>query len=219
MQSSIFFFLPFLLVPIPHEARLFHSGLLGGSVPRCDVQTLHLTNSGDMKDLKASCVIDRGGIFGYVEFETVVDEAEQPQGTRITVNIVDDEYEVVGDDTVWAIDQYSDINGCLVNQTGGMFDPTGAKPALGDLYKKMGGMMRVQLQTTLLTVQKMDQTVADIRLYGPHSVIGRSVIVQNYNGSRAACCTIFLKSGDYVPTKPSLVNCMQQCSCTKRTNP
>lgn len=96
-----------------------------------------------MKDLKASCVIDRGGIFGTVEFETVIDDLEQPRGTRVTVNILDDEYEVVGDDTVWGIEQYSDINGCLANQTGGMFDPTGEKPPLGDLYARMGGMMRV----------------------------------------------------------------------------
>jgi hypothetical protein len=74
----------------------------------------------------------------------VVNEAEQPKGVRITVNIVADDYEIVGDDTVWGIAQFSDVNGCALNATGPIFDPTGDVPAIGDLYQKIGGMMAVR---------------------------------------------------------------------------
>ena len=71
--------------------------------------------------------------------------------------------------------------GCGAAATGGHYNPPG-HPSQGELSINLG-----DLSTPTVWEQYVDNTIT---LWGPESVVGRSVVIHKNDGARWACATI-----------------------------
>ena len=67
--------------------------------------------------------------------------------------------------------------------TGGHYSPDGYQSDVWDLSTKLGNLQTAR-------VEQVGRTVSDLPVFGPDSVVGKSIVIHKPNGDRWVCATI-----------------------------